>query len=124
MPFIKYNPVFRGIDATGTQMAIDELAFENAGIELNRINFGRDKNAMLNSLALAITNHDVRMPLIKGNNAQLSQYSRELDDKIPQDIVMTQAQCAYLARYAPEHQDESMFKSPSATTEIEMPELT
>jgi hypothetical protein len=41
------------------------------------------------------------MPMIKGNNTQLSQYSLDLDDKIPQDLVMCQAECAYLARYAP-----------------------
>ena len=28
----KYNPVFKGMDTTGTQKAIDELAFENHGI--------------------------------------------------------------------------------------------
>jgi hypothetical protein len=99
----KYNPVFRGIDSTGTQVAIDELAFENAGIETTRINFGRDKDAMLNSLSITLSNHELSMPMIQGNQKQLSQYSRTMDKEgHPQDIVMAQAMCAYLARYTPE----------------------
>lgn len=98
----KYMPVLRGIDVTGTQKAIDELAFENMGITVDGISFNRDKEAMLNSLSLMITDHLVEMPVIKGLQRQLSSYTREMDNKIPQDIVMTMAELAFLARYVPE----------------------
>ncbi len=110
MPFLnsfkyaleKYAPVLRGIDTTGTQKAIDELAFENMGISVDGISFNRDKEAMLNSLSLAITEHNLEFPLIKGLMRQLSSYARDVDNKIPQDIVMTMAELAFLARYVPE----------------------
>jgi hypothetical protein len=35
--------ILRGMDTTGTQKAIDELAFENVGISVDGINFQRDK---------------------------------------------------------------------------------
>ena len=98
----KYRPVLRGMDTTGTQKAIDELAFENVGISVDGINFQRDKEAMLNSLSQAVTNHEMRWPVIKGLQRQMQSYSRENDKKIPQDIVMTLAQLAFLERQAPE----------------------
>jgi len=99
----KYNPVLKGMDTTGTQKAIDELAFENVGISIDGINFQSNKDAMLNSLSMAITNHDFRIPMIKGLIRQLKGYQRD-DDKIPQDIVMTMCQLAYLARSAPDEE--------------------
>ncbi len=98
----KYRPVLRGMDTTGTQKAIDELAFENVGISVDGINFQRDKEAMLNSLSQAITNHEMRWPAIKGVIRQIQSYSRENDKKLAQDIVMTFAQLAFLERHAPE----------------------
>jgi hypothetical protein len=105
----KYRPVLRGMDTTGTQKAIDELAFENVGISVDGINFQRDKEAMLNSLSQAVTNHEMRWPVIKGLQRQMQSYSRENDKKIPQDIVMTFAQLAFLERHAPEF-DPSLEK--------------
>ena len=63
MPFLnsykycidKYHPFLKGVDTTGTQKAIDELAFENVGISVDGINFGSDKNAMLNSLSMSVS---------------------------------------------------------------------
>lgn len=98
----KYRPVLRGMDTTGTQKAIDELAFENVGIAVDGINFARDKEAMLNSLSQAVTNHDMKWPSIRAILRQMTTYSRENDKKIPQDIVMTLAQLAFLERHAPE----------------------
>jgi len=66
------------------------------------INFQRDKEAMLNSLSQAVTNHEMRWPAIKGVIRQMQSYSRENDKKIAQDIVMTFAQLAFLERHAPE----------------------
>jgi hypothetical protein len=94
----KYYPVFRGIDVTGTQKAIDELAFENHGIHVDGIAFNRDKDGMLNCLINDITEHNLRVPMIQGLVRQMSSYSRENDKKMPQDIVMTLAQTSYLAR--------------------------
>lgn len=98
----KYRPVLKGIDTTGTQKAIDELAFENLGIQVDGINFQRDKEAMLNSLSMAVTGHELAWPVVKGLVRQMSSYSRENDKKIPQDIVMTLAEIAFLIRYLPE----------------------
>lgn len=109
----KYGPVYSGMDTTGTQKAIDELAFANYGITIDGINFNRDKEGMLNSLSLAITSHQFKWPVIKGLNRQLSSYTRDSDKDIPQDIVMTLAQVSYLARYE--------GASPSEVTSIVRP---
>ena len=69
---------------------------------MDGINFQRDKEAMLNSLSQAVTNHEMRWPAIKGIQRQMQSYSRENDKKIAQDIVMTLAQLAFLERHAPE----------------------
>jgi hypothetical protein len=111
MPFLnaykyaidKYRPNLRGIDATGPQKALNELAFERLGIETVGLNFGRDKHAMVNALSLALTNHDLVYPFIKGLHLQMSRYVRE-DDKMPNDIVMTLAMIAYLLRHAENNQ--------------------
>lgn len=98
-----YVPIYKGIDATGTQKALDELAFENIGIETDRINFSTDKNALLNSLIADITNYRWRFPPIKGLVQQLKTYSLEADkDDAPQDTVMTIAQLSFLARFSRE----------------------
>lgn len=97
----KYRPVLKGLDVTGTQKAIDELAFENAGISVDGINFSKDKQAMLNSLSMAITNHTLSWPVIKGLTRQLASYSLENEKKLAQDIVMALAEIAFLERMIP-----------------------
>ncbi|MGD0002875.1 MAG: terminase family protein [Anaerolineaceae bacterium] len=114
MPFLnsykycidKYHPFLKGVDVTGTQKAIDELAFENVGISVDGISFNRDKDAMLNSLSLAVSEHDMTWPNVKGIIRQFGSYSRENDKKVPQDIVMTFAMLAWLARFVPAQVDE------------------
>lgn len=113
MPFLrsykyaldKYLPAMRGIDATGTQKAMEELAFEQEGINVEGVNFARDKDAAINALSIAITNHQFRWSPIKGLLFQIRHYRRE-DDKTsgkqPQDIVMTLAGLAHLIRWTPE----------------------
>ena len=61
-----YRPVLKGMDTTGPQKAIDELAFENMGLSIDGINFARDKDAMLNSLSMDVVNHAIKWPVIKG----------------------------------------------------------
>lgn len=103
----KYDPILKGIDATGTQKGIDELAFENVGIKTDRINFTTDKSATLNSLIADITNHNWSFPPIKGLTRQLSSYTYEMDKKgEPQDIVMTMAELSYLVRFLPAQADK------------------
>jgi hypothetical protein len=97
----KYHPILKGIDSTGTQKAIQELAFEDYGIEVEGINFQRDKDGMLNSLSVAVTDHWFRWPIIKGFR-QMRQYRRIDDKRLAQDIVMALAGCAFLCRYLPE----------------------
>jgi len=100
----KYNPTLKGIDSTGTQKAINELAFENYGIMVQGVNFQRDKDAMINSLIMKVTDQWFRWPAIRGLLFQMKHYRRE-DDKTgshrPQDIVMTLAGLAFLARHLP-----------------------
>jgi hypothetical protein len=105
----KYQPTLKGLDATGTQKAIDELAFEQRDIQVDKIHFGRDKSAILNDLSFAITGHTIKVPMIKGMNSQLLNYSRdrEKDKKFAQDIVMALGMAAFLSRYAPEDNDNS-----------------
>ena len=97
-----YLPVAKGCDTTGTQKAIDELGFEKMGLTIDPISFGGQKDAMLNTLSLDITGHNMTFPAIKGLIDQLSIYSRETDSKIAQDVVMTLAQVAYLSRFVRE----------------------
>lgn len=110
MPFLnsfkyammKYNPVFNGLDKTGPQKALDELAFENMGLDVDGLNFNADKSAMLNSLSLSLTQGKWKYPPIKGLIGQMSTYTEENDrNKLPQDIVMTMAMIAFLERYKP-----------------------
>lgn len=98
----KYRPSFKGIDITGTQKAIDELAFENVGINVDGLNFQRDKEAMINCLIDDVTEHRWAWPVIPGLVRQMSSYKREEDRKIPQDIVMTMAEISYLSRFVQE----------------------
>ena len=110
MPFIdsfkyainKYRPVLKGLDATGPQKALDELAFENHGIAVDKMHFGTDKSAILNDLSFSITGHKVRFPMVKGIHEQMVNYSREKDKKLAQDIVMMLGMLSHLSRYAPE----------------------
>jgi hypothetical protein len=108
----KYNPVYKGIDTTGTQKAIDELAFENNGIVVDGINFTSDKQAIINALSVAVVNHWFRWPIIKGLLNQMRNYRRDEDtktSKMPQDIVMTLGIAAFLARYMPEEIKEAVL---------------
>lgn len=96
----KYAPIHKGIDATGTQKMMDELAFEAHGIETDKINFTSDKPGLLNSLVADVTNYNWRFPPIKGLIRQLTTYTVDEDkDGAPQDTVMTIAQISYLARF-------------------------
>lgn len=100
----KYRPALKLLDTTGPQKMMQELAFEQFDIETDGVNFGRDKDGALNALSLALTNHDLAMPLIKGLNRQLSTYTREMDKRndFPQDLTMMMAMLALGIRYAPE----------------------
>jgi len=98
----KYQPILKGIDATGPQKALDELAFEEYGIQTDKLNFSTEKDAMLNALSFLVTNQDIRWPPIKGVLRQMGEYTRERDAKIAQDIVMCLAEIAHLARYVPD----------------------
>jgi len=92
-----YSPLFKGIDATGPGMALDQLAFEEVGIATDALNFAKDKQGMLNALSIAITGQQFRFPFIAGLFRQMAEYKLD-DKKLTQDIVMTLAQIAYLAR--------------------------
>lgn len=109
----KYRPVLKGLDSTGPQKALEELAFENEGIEVSGLNFQRDKDAMINALSLAVTDHWFRWPVIKGFR-QMRQYRRQEDKKLAQDIVMTMAELAYLCRWLPEEVDRETRKARKA----------
>ncbi len=98
----KYAPVLKGMDATGPQKALDELGFEQFDLVIDALTFAGLKDTMLNSLLMAVTGHDLNMPRIRGLNNQMSFYRREMDkptSKIEQDLVMTLAMVAYLARF-------------------------
>jgi len=100
----KYNPIYKGIDATGTQKAIDELAFKEYGIELNSLNFQKDKYAMINALKIMIQRADIRIPFIKGIRQQLASYKLP-DNKIAQDLVCSLMELAHLTRYIEQRED-------------------
>jgi hypothetical protein len=95
----QYQPAVQGIDATGPQMGLNELAFEAFGINVDGIRFNRDKGAMLSSLQVLIQREGLRSPVIKGLRTQLQSYIVP-DNDITQDIVCALMMAAYLARYA------------------------
>jgi hypothetical protein len=98
----KYFPVARGVDTTSTQKAIDELGFEEMGINIDPISFQNLKDAMLNALSLDITGHNICYPPIHGLINQLAIYRKEDDKKLDQDLVMTMAQISHLSRFVRE----------------------
>lgn len=99
----KYNPILKGIDATGPQKALDEIAFQNVGIETDKIAFNTEKPAALNMLKTDITNGKMRWPPIKGLKRQLGIYTDEYDRRRgAQDIVMTLCQISYLMQFVPQ----------------------
>jgi hypothetical protein len=96
----KYLPERKGLDVTGTQTFLDEIAFTNYGIATDGINYAADKHGMLNSLLTDILNHRWRIPPVQGLVRQTKTYTLE-DDKdntFPQDLVTTLAQISWLAR--------------------------
>lgn len=94
----KYHPLFSGIDSTGPQMMMNELAFEEHGIEVDSINFSRDKMGMVNATRMLLGERQLRMPLLTGLSRQLKQY--ELDDRdLAQDTVCALMMCAHLGRF-------------------------
>ncbi|HMN11175.1 MAG TPA: hypothetical protein PKD55_02475 [Bellilinea sp.] len=109
MPFVnsykyaleKYRPEIKFIDTTGTQKMMQELAFEQYGIQTDNFNFGQMKDGALNYLIDSITRHEMRWPVIKGLLKQLSIYNRKEDKDIAQDIVMMLSMLAYGLRYRP-----------------------
>jgi hypothetical protein len=113
----KYRPQMKLLDTTGTQSAIRELAFENYGVVVDGVNFSHEKDGALNSLNLAITNHEISWPLIKGLVRQISTYTRENDRKsdFPQDITMLLAMLALGMRYAPVRRDDDYQSSSVAS---------
>ncbi len=96
----KYRPVFKGIDSTGPQKAIDELVLERDGFSMDSVNFAHDKAGMLNALKLLLQNHELRFPAIKGLRHQLRTYKVK-DDDIAQDLVATMMVFAHLERFLP-----------------------
>lgn len=91
----KYHPFLRGLDATGPQKGIDELAFQQHGIAVDSLNLQREKMGMLNSLKYYMTRLAFLMPFIKGLFTQLQGY-RLPDDKIAQDTVSCLSQITFL----------------------------
>jgi hypothetical protein len=93
-----YSPIVQGIDSTGTQAGIHELAFEQFGINVEGIKFNRDKGEMLSSLQVLIQREGLISPVIKGMRTQLQSYVVP-DKDITQDIVCALMMAAYLARF-------------------------
>ena len=114
----------KGVDTTGPQKAIGELAFENHGIEVVGLNFSSEKQGMLNSLSLDLSNHRWSYPPIAGLLHQVKNYTRVEDRKTAQDIVMAMAMVSYLGRYVPRKQKKTLkikknnYRSRKARTNI------
>lgn len=98
----EYQPIYMGMDVTGSQKGMEEIAFEEHGISPDRINFQRDKLGMVNSLRYALGKRMVRFPFIKGLHTQLRAYKSAEDKKMAQDLIATFMQVAHLARMLPD----------------------
>lgn len=103
-----YNPSIKMLDTTSTQKGIQELGFEQVGIETDKMNFAQDKDVALNALSLDVTNQRVRWPSVAGITKQMGIYTREYDRKGgAQDLVMLLAMLSHAGRFAPEIEKES-----------------
>ena len=96
-----YEPIFCGLDTTGPQKSMEELAFAEHGINVDKINFQRDKDAMVNALKWALSKGQLRFPVIKGMHSQLRAYKRDEDKKMQQDIIAMLMQIPYLCKFLP-----------------------
>lgn len=110
----KYHPEFSGMDTTGAQKGIGEWSSVEYSTNVDGVNFGTNKDSMLNALSLIMSNHDLRIPPIKGVIRQLSTYKREDDRtqlaKVNQDIVMAMAMSAYFSYYTQESEKPQSSK--------------
>jgi len=95
-----YNPLFSGLDATGPQKGMAEIAFEDYEVAPDNINFQRDKDSMTNGLKQLLTGKKLRFPFIKGLHMQLRAYKRD-DKQLAQDLVATIMQQSNLTRALP-----------------------
>lgn len=98
----KYHPHFKALDTTATQKGIQQLAFDDMGISTHGVNFARDKEPALNALSLMLSNHEIVWPSVTHLIKQMSNYTRENDKKIPQDITMMMAMLAFSTRFVPQ----------------------
>lgn len=97
----KYIPELKGLDVTGTQAMLDEVAFKEQGIATDGINYSGDKYGMLNLLLNDLTSGRWRIPPVQALVRQSKTYSFEADKEdsgFPQDLVTTWAQISFLAR--------------------------
>lgn len=97
----KYMPLYRGMDTTGAQKGMQELAFEEEGLITDKMNFQHLKMQMLNAAKLFIQKQKLKFPFIRGLRRQLSAYKLP-DDKIAQDLVCTIMMISDLARKLPQ----------------------
>lgn len=121
MPFLnsfkyaveKYYPQLKGVDTTGTQAMIDEIAFENYGITTEKLNYSSDKWSMFNALQHDLSNHWWRVPPIQGLIKQSKTYMPEKDKDLAQDLVCVWAQLSFLARMVTHENGETYsYQSP------------
>jgi hypothetical protein len=101
----KYEPEFKGIDATGAQTAIVEVEFQREGIPITGFHLGKRKSDMLIDLQLFLEKTKGIWPFIKGLRDQLRRY-RLPDKNLPQDLVMGLATAAHMMRDLPEEKGE------------------
>jgi len=83
-----YKPIYSCFDATGTQMAMEELYFEDRGLMVEGMSVTTEKPAMINTAKIMMQRGDLRFPFIQGLRLQLLNYKQEEDKKQDQDIVM------------------------------------
>lgn len=97
--FDKYYPEMKGLDVTGTQAMMDEIAFKESGIPTDGVNYSHEKHPMLSIHLNELTSSRWEIPPIQGLVRQSKVYTLEEDEKIPQDLITTWAQLSWLARH-------------------------
>ena len=99
-----YQPERKGLDVTGTQEYMDEIAFQEAGISTDGISYSADKYGMLNMLLYDLQYSRWRVPPIAGLVRQTKTYSLEADREdrgLAQDLVTTWSQLSWLIKDIP-----------------------
>jgi hypothetical protein len=94
---VEKYPGVKGFDSTSTQKYMSDIVFEREGIDVEPLNFSRDKWGYLNALRMVLERQLIAFPVIPGMRAQFTRYDLP-DDKLAQDLIAGLMMSAWMLR--------------------------